>query len=62
VLPALKSNGAAAWYCNSLERFGVPPVVRPTVCLGLPTVYQAHFWLSKQGLNSVQFLSMAPAT
>ena len=29
---------------------------------GLPTVYQAHFWLSKQGSNSVRFLSMAHAT
>ena len=29
---------------------------------GLPTVYQAHFWLSKQGSNSVRFLSMAQAT
>jgi len=29
---------------------------------GLPTVYQAHFWLSKLGSNSVPFLSMVQAT
>jgi hypothetical protein len=29
---------------------------------GLPTVYQAHFWLSKQGSNSVRLLSMAQTT
>jgi hypothetical protein len=32
------------------------------LCLGLPTVYQVHFWLSKQGSNSMRFLSMAQAT
>ena len=30
--------------------------------MGLPTVYQAHFWLSKPGSNSVRFLSMAQTT
>jgi hypothetical protein len=30
--------------------------------IGLPTVYQAHFWLSKPGSNIVRFLSMAQAT
>ncbi len=29
---------------------------------GLPTAYQARFWASKQGSNSVWFLSMVQAT
>ena len=29
---------------------------------GLPTAYQARFWASKEGSNSVWFLSMVQAT
>jgi hypothetical protein len=32
-------------------------LIRHRVRLGLPADYQAHFWLSKRGSNSVRFLS-----
>ncbi len=48
---------------NELTKFlGIVAAATEEGSKGLPTVYQAHFRLSKQGSNSVRFLSMAQAT